>query len=101
LVYQWNATVISQFKLFERVSMQLMIKPSGTVRCLYGEELDLHQLGSLAIARGSHVEPNSQGQWTANLAPVNGPRLGPFASRSEALAAEREWLEANWLNEVR
>jgi hypothetical protein len=26
-----------------------------------------------------------------------GPRLGPFALRSEALAAEQHWLEANWL----
>jgi len=81
--------------------MQLMIQPSGTVHCLYGEELDLHQIGSLAIARGSHVEPNLTGQWTADLSPVRGPHLGPFANRSDALAAERQWLETNWLNEVR
>ena len=81
--------------------MQLMIRPDGTVHCLYGEELDLHELGSLAIARGSHVEPDATGQWTADLSPVNGPRLGPFSSRSDALAAERQWLETHWLPEAR
>ncbi len=81
--------------------MQLMIRPDGTVHCLYGEELDLHKIGSLAIARGSHVEPDATGQWTADLSPVNGPRLGPFSSRSDALAAERQWLETHWLPQAR
>ena len=35
--------------------------------------------------------------WLADLSPVNGPVLGPFDRRSEALAAELAWLEANWL----
>ena len=30
-------------------------------------------------------------------APVGGPVLGPFDRRSEALEAERAWLEAHWL----
>ena len=81
--------------------MQLMIRPGGKVHCLYGEELDLHELGSLAIARGSHVEPDATGQWTADLSPVNGPRLGPFSSRRDALAAERQWLETHWLPQAR
>ena len=73
--------------------MQLVIKPTGTIHCLYGEQLDLHQLGWLTIRRGSHVEPTETGHWTADLSPVGGPLLGPFSSRSEALAAERSWLE--------
>ena len=81
--------------------MQLVVQPGGTVHCLYGEELDLPQLGSLAIARGSHVEPDSSGQWTADMSPVHGPVLGPFPSRSDALAAERQWLEAHWLTQAR
>ena len=81
--------------------MQLMIRPGGKVHCLYGEELDLHELGSLAIARGSHVEPDATGQWTADLSPVNGPRLGPFSSRRDALAAERQWIETHWLPQAR
>ena len=77
--------------------MQIVITPDGTMKCLYGEELDLHALGQLEIQRGSHVEPTDDGQWTADLSPVNGPVLGPFPNRSEALDAEREWLEQNWL----
>ena len=81
--------------------MQLVIQPGGTVQCLYGEELELPQLGSLTIARGSHVEPTETGQWTADLSPVHGPVLGPFPSRSDALTAERQWLEAHWLTPAR
>jgi hypothetical protein len=77
--------------------MQLIITPAGTLRCLYDEALDLHRLGRLTISRGSQVEPDPQGQWHADLSPVGGPVLGPFPQRSEALAAERAWLEANWL----
>jgi hypothetical protein len=78
-------------------SMQLVILPNGTVRCLYGEELDLHVLGRPTIARGSHVEPDEASQWWADMAPVAGPRLGPFTRRTEALQAEVAWLEAHWL----
>ena len=78
--------------------MQLVIQPDGIVRCVYGETLDLHALGNLEISRGSHVEPDSNGQWFADLSPVAGPRLGPFSKRSDALDAETEWLEHHWLN---
>ena len=78
--------------------MQLLIQQGGTVRCVYGEELALSRLGALAIRRGSHVEPTGDGHWTADLSPVNGPVLGPFACRSAALDAEREWLERHWLS---
>lgn len=77
--------------------MLLVITPDGTTRCLYGEAIDLHTLGLVTIARGSHVEPDDQGQWWADMAPRDGPRLGPYARRSEALQAEVAWLEANWL----
>ena len=78
--------------------MQLVIDPAGDLRCLYGEALPLADFGRLTIERGSHVEPTAAGQWTADLSSVNGPRLGPFATRSAALNAEREWLEVNWLS---
>ena len=73
------------------------MQTNGAVRCLYGEELELNRLGKLSIARGSHVEPTADGQWTADMSPVDGPVLGPFASRSEALAEEQQWLEIHWL----
>lgn len=77
--------------------MDLLIDPSGNARCIYSEVLDLAALGSLSITRASHVEPTADARWTADLAPVGGPVLGPFSSRSQALGAEAAWLEANWL----
>jgi len=81
--------------------MQIVVQTDGAVRCLYGEELELSLLGKLSIARGSHVEPTADGEWTADLSPVSGPVLGPFPNRSEALCAERQWLEAHWLPAAR
>jgi hypothetical protein len=72
--------------------MELQISLGGEVCCIYGEAIDLPQLGRLAIERASHVEPNAQGRWLADLAPVGGPVLGSFQLRSEALAAEADWL---------
>jgi hypothetical protein len=77
--------------------MELRIDPRGQVVCVYGEAIDLAVLGEPSIRRASHVEPDDQGRWWADLAPVGGPRLGPYARRSQALAAEVGWLEAHWL----
>jgi len=71
----------------------LVIDPGGTATCLYGETLDLTSLGPLAISRASQVEPDATGQWWADLDLVDGPVLGPFTRRSNALSAERKWLE--------
>jgi hypothetical protein len=77
--------------------MQLVIDPHGQVHAVYDETMDLAQLGSLAIRRASQVEPDASGQWWADLSPVAGPLLGPYWQRSQALAAERAWLEQHWL----
>ena len=77
--------------------MHLRIESGGTVRCVYDEALPLAALGQVTIQRASHVEPTDDGQWTADLTPVAGPLLGPFRQRSEALAAERCWLDEHWL----
>lgn len=77
--------------------MQLLITGTGDVRCVYDESIALAELGPLTIRRGSQVEPDALGHWWADLAPVAGPRLGPFASRRAALAAELAWLEEHWL----
>ena len=72
--------------------MMLIITPNGRACSLYAETIDLHRLGEMNIARASHVEPDDQGNWWADLAPVAGPKLGPFTLRSQALAAEQDWL---------
>ena len=77
--------------------MQLVIDGLGNIQCLYGEAIDLCTLGRLSMARASFVEPNAEGQWTADLSPVEGPVLGPFDQRTKALAAEQAWLEVHWL----
>jgi hypothetical protein len=77
--------------------MQLVIQPDGAVRAIYSEEIELRSLGRPRIVRASHVEPDSEGRWFADLGPVDGPVLGPFASRGEALDAETSWLEVHWL----
>ncbi len=77
--------------------MEFVVHADGTGRCLYDETLDLSRLGPVTIRRASHVEPTHQGQWQADLSPVDGPILGPFALRSEALTAEVEWLKTSWL----
>jgi hypothetical protein len=74
--------------------MELVVDAGGGVRCIYDEALDLRELGKLQITRASHVEPDAEGYWWADMGPSSGPVLGPFRSRTEALQAEREWLAA-------
>jgi len=78
--------------------VNLVVRSDGTVEYLYDDALDLTSLGRLTITRASHVEPTGSGQWTADLTPANGPVLGPFRTRTEALHAERIWLEEHRLN---
>jgi hypothetical protein len=78
--------------------MQLIVDRRGQVCCLYSEAIDLAAFGPLNIRRASQVEPDSDGRWWASLAPVGGPKLGPFDRRSEALEAECKWLEENRLS---
>ena len=53
--------------------MELVVDAGGDVRCVYGEELELRELGKLQITRASHVEPDRDGFWWADMGPVSGP----------------------------
>ena len=77
--------------------MELVVGPGGRIRAIYSEEIALETLGRPNIVRASHVEPDRDGRWHADLRPLRGPVLGPFAGRGEALAAEVAWLEEHWL----
>ena len=79
--------------------MRLVIDPGGVVRArLYGEMIDLSGIGPVSIRRASHVDAGrKEASSYADLSPSGGPTLGPFKLRSQALDAERYWLEANAL----
>jgi hypothetical protein len=72
--------------------MELVVDAGGDVRCIYDEALDMREIGKLQITRASHVEPDAEGYWWADMGPSGGPVLGPFKSRTEALWAEKGWL---------
>jgi len=76
----------------------LRIDTNGNLLFVYNDRLqNLMSEGSSSIRRASHVEPTADGRWTADLTPVNGPTLGPFDSRGEALKEEVKWLEENYI----
>jgi hypothetical protein len=77
--------------------MDLICLTNGRVQAIYSEVIDINTLGRPSITRASHVEPDSQGQWWIDLSPVDGPKLGPFCRRSDALSAETTWLLVRWL----
>ncbi|MDO8795375.1 MAG: hypothetical protein Q7J25_12220 [Vicinamibacterales bacterium] len=79
--------------------------------------MELLKLGKATVTRASHVEPHqTRAGWIADMLPSDGPVLGangqidrddfraglvndalwarlePFATRQEALDAERRWL---------
>lgn len=71
----------------------IWISGEGELRSLYQEAVDLSTLGKTEIRRVSHVEPDELGQWWADLSPIEGPRLGPYAQRSLALDAEVQFIQ--------
>ena len=99
--------------------IELIVEADGTVTFIHDDDAAGMFAGEKAkTRRASHVEPSHEccphcGKvighdadcsfeefagpliptgWTANLAPVGGPVLGPFARRGDALAAEVAWL---------
>lgn len=72
-----------------------IVVSGGKARFIYSDDLlGLTAMGKQTTRRASHVEPTDEG-WIADLTPVNGPVLGPFPTRSEALQMEVDWLKSN------
>lgn len=100
-------------------SFEIIVSPQGVARHIYSEEAASISavLGPQEIRRASHVEPTAElsaeaylwlarhrpevfqrdplnpGAWWADMLPVEGPVLGPFADRQLALDAEVTWLK--------
>ena len=70
---------------------------AGGVKAIYSDGFDWQALGNPLIQRASQVEPDHLGLWYADLSLSNGPVLGPFARRADAIAAEIAWLEKHRL----
>ena len=77
--------------------MLVLLQLNGTLRFIYDETVDLSAVGPVQILRVSQIEADRSARWHADLLPVAGPVLGPFALRSEALRAEVNWLMDQWL----
>lgn len=82
------------------MSARIVIRKDGTIVGIYSDEIPFREIaaqlgGGLSIKRASHVEPRDDGRWEADLSPSQGPMLGPFDLRQQALAAEVEWLRDN------
>ena len=83
------------------VETLIVLDEDGTIRFIHDDDLALLlACGAASIARASHVEPNEQAQWEADLEPVGGPTLGPFPTRRAALQAEVAWLNEHVLGNL-
>lgn len=76
--------------------MTVIVRPGGEVRAIYDDALAPLVERGATVSRASYVEP-CVGGWSADLAPVGGPILGPFRLRQEALEEEMTWLRRNLL----
>ena len=78
----------------QKKEVTVIISPDGkTIRFIYDDNLrPLMEAGKVKIERASHVEPTPDGKWTADMSPVDGPLLGPYDTREEALQEEVKWL---------
>jgi len=104
--------------------MQIIIEPTGDMRMIDSDAIDVDALGIGVRRRVSHVLPvnpvlrsvfrylrdrfGETGRvaeftrrwpclWQADMSPVGGPVLGPYRDRAEAIENEVVWLERNWL----
>ena len=76
------------------MSQEVTVKiQGGELHYVYSDNTQsLMGLGEARIRRVSSVEPHGT-EWTADMAAVDGPVLGPFLTRTEAMAAEVAWLK--------
>lgn len=80
-----------------RQKLEISIGADGAIRFVYDDAARfLLDQGEAMVRRASDVEPDGT-KWTADLAKVGGPKIGPFENRADALKAETDWLRRHWL----
>ncbi|MBK1835636.1 hypothetical protein [Roseibacillus ishigakijimensis] len=72
----------------------LRFSPSGPIRCLYTEKIDLASLGRLSVVRASEIIFNRENQQWDTLDARTGQRLFSHPSRDECVRWEHEHLQA-------
>lgn len=72
----------------------IIISADGeSISGIYDDNLaPLLRAGQTTVKRASHVEPDENGYWRADMSPMGGPVLQPRVLRATALADERKWL---------
>lgn len=74
----------------------IKVDTNGIMSFIYSDDMaDLSKEGEVTITRASHVEPDGDGKWYADMSPVGGPILSGFSLRQEALDAEISYLNSN------
>jgi hypothetical protein len=74
----------------------VLVDANGRLEFVWDDRLaPLRALGEITIRRASHVEPTDDGWWTADMTPLGGQIIGPFALHAAAIDAEREWIARN------
>lgn len=68
--------------------MNITFEPTGVVRCLYTEEIDLRSIGHMKIERNTSVEFDEHSQEWLVKAEAGGELLFRHASRNECLIWE-------------
>lgn len=73
--------------------VEIVVLPDGSLQMIHDDDVSaqVFDASEATVRRASHVEPECMA-WIADLSPVDGPLLGPFPTRREALEAEVAWL---------
>lgn len=74
--------------------MKIILGVDGVVRYVYNDVIHKHMstLGEATIKRATHVEPDENGMWYADLSPVGGEKITGFKTHKEAIDFELKWL---------
>lgn len=70
----------------------VLLYPDGRTKCLWTDEIDLHQIGKLSVERASSVEFNPTPQEWEIITP-DGIVRGSHPSRAVAIEMEIEYLQ--------